>query len=165
VLLIDEVDRADEEFEAFLLELLSVFQITIPELGTVQATHRPHVVLTSNRTRELSDALKRRCLYHWIGYPDAEQEQEIVRQRLPQVEAELARQTVQCIQSLRELPLSKSPGVAETLDWAQALLLLNRPHLDELTFERTMGCVLKSTEDQELVRKRGLDNLLTAAVG
>ncbi|MEK9974062.1 MAG: MoxR family ATPase, partial [Deltaproteobacteria bacterium] len=165
VLLIDEVDRADEEFEAFLLELLSVFQITIPELGTVQATHRPHVVLTSNRTRELSDALKRRCLYHWIGYPDAEQEQEIVRQRLPQVEADLARQTVQCIQSLRELPLSKSPGVAETLDWAQALLLLNRPHLDELTFERTMGCVLKSTEDQELVRKRGLDNLLTAAVG
>ena len=135
------------------------------ELGTVQATHRPHVVLTSNRTRELSDALKRRCLYHWIGYPDAEQEQEIVRQRLPQVEAELARQTVQCIQSLRELPLSKSPGVAETLDWAQALLLLNRPHLDELTFERTMGCVLKSTEDQELVRKRGLDNLLTTAVG
>jgi MoxR-like ATPase len=164
VLLIDEVDRADEEFEAFLLELLSAFQITIPELGTLAAQQRPYVLLTSNRTRELSDALKRRCLYHWIDYPTLAKEQAIVRKRLPHIDAELARQTVQCVQSLRELRLNKAPGVAETLDWAQALLALHRPHLGEATFERTLGCVLKSTEDMETVRRHGLATLLEEQV-
>ncbi len=163
VLLIDEVDRADEEFEAFLLELLSAFQITIPELGTLTARHRPRVILTSNRTRELSDALKRRCLYHWITYPDAAKEQAILQKRMPQVAAQLAQQTVHCIQALRELRLSKSPGVAETLDWAQALVTLQKQELDAATFERTLGCVLKSTEDMEAVRSLGLETFLQEA--
>ena len=124
VLLIDEIDRADEEFEAFLLELLSEFQITIPELGTIRAKHVPHVILTSNRTRELSDALKRRCLYFWIDYPDREQELRIIESRMPGLESALADQVVRFVQSLRLMKLSKTPGVAETIDWAAALVAL-----------------------------------------
>ncbi|HMB90126.1 MAG TPA: MoxR family ATPase [Rhodothermales bacterium] len=160
VLLIDEVDRADEEFEAFLLELLSAFQITIPELGTIQAVHPPYVVLTSNRTRELSDALKRRCLYYWLDYPDAEKELQIVQTRLPDVEAALATQIVRFIQSLRQLELAKAPGVAETLDWALALLALDKQALDAATVERTIGCVLKSTEDIAMLKEEGIEVLL-----
>ena len=130
VLLIDEVDRADEEFEAFLLELLSDFQISIPEIGTLTAVHRPYVVLTSNRTRELSDALKRRCLYHWIDYPPFDTEVEIVRVKVPEISAALAVQVVRVVQALRELKLRKPPGVAETLDWAISLLALCNTWLD-----------------------------------
>ncbi len=162
VLLIDEIDRADEEFEAFLLELLSAFQITIPELGTIRAKHVPIVVLTSNRTRELSDALKRRCLYYWIDYPDAEKEMKIVRTRLPGMEAELAARIVRFIQSVRRLNLNKAPGVAETLDWGNALLALACPELDSLAVERTLGCFLKSTEDIAAVRAEGIEALLNA---
>lgn len=160
VLLIDEIDRADEEFEAFLLELLSAFQITIPELGTIQATHRPYVVLTSNRTRELSDALKRRCLYYWLDYPDAEKELQVVQKRLPDIEAALASQVVRFIQAMRQLDLDKAPGVAETLDWALALLALDKQALDAATVERTIGCVLKSTEDIAMVKEEGVETLL-----
>ena len=155
VLLIDEVDRADEEFEAFLLELLADFQITIPEIGTVRARHIPYVVLTSNRTRELSDALKRRCLYHWIDYPSAEKEQEIIMAKAPQAGQQLARGVVAVMQTLRGLRLTKPPGVAETLDWVIALLALGRPNLDEETLEITKGCFLKSTEDFQMLH----DNL------
>src|SRR6478672_5381707 len=147
VLLIDEVDRADEAFEAFLLELLSDFQISIPELGTVRAQHVPLVILTSNRSRELSDALKRRCLYHWIDYPSLEKELRIVTARLPGIPQELGRQVVGFIQSVRNLALSKSPGVAETLDWAQALMALGRKRLDAAAVDETLGCVSKSLED------------------
>ncbi len=151
VLLIDEVDRSDEEFEAYLLELLSLFQITIPELGTVEATHKPLVVLTSNRTRELSDALKRRCLYHWIGYPSSEKEKAIVHQHLPQVNTKLAAQIVEFVQELREMQLNKTPGVAESLDWAESLFTLGRSHLDQQSIKNTLGCLLKSTDDIHLV--------------
>lgn len=147
VLLIDEIDRADEEFEAFLLELLSDFQITIPEIGTIKALHRPYVILTSNRVRELSDALKRRCLYHWIDYPDAAKELEIVRRNVPEVTERLGRQVVQVVQALRALNLEKPPGVAETLDWAIALLALGKTGLDLDVLEDTKGCLLKSTGD------------------
>src|SRR5579862_244855 len=133
VLLIDEVDRADEAFEAFLLELLSDFQISVPEMGTIRANHRPYVILTSNRTRELSDALKRRCLYHWIDYPSLEKEMSIVRARLPHIEAELGRQVVGYVHRVRSLDLAKPPGVAETLDCAQALHSLGRQRLDAAT--------------------------------
>jgi MoxR-like ATPase len=160
VLLIDEVDRADEEFEAFLLELLSDFQITVPEIGTVKALHRPHVVLTSNRTRELSDALKRRCLYHWIDYPDARKELEIVRVKVPELGEGLARQVVALVQALRGLRLEKPPGVAETLDWALALLALGQAQLNVEALEDTKGCLLKSTADLELFASH-LDRLLT----
>jgi len=164
VLLIDEVDRADEEFEAFLLELLSDFQISIPELGTVRAKHPPLVILTSNRVRELSDALKRRCLYHWIGYPDFERELEIVRGRVEGIGPQLARQVVQVVQALRDLHLEKPPGVAETLDWAIALLALGRTALDEAAMEETMGCVLKTTGDFEILRARLADLAAAGAV-
>jgi MoxR-like ATPase len=164
VLLVDEVDRADEEFEAFLLELLSDFQITIPELGTIRARHRPHVVLTSNRMRELSDALKRRCLYHWIDYPDAAKELEIVRLRVPELGEGLARQVVALVQALRGLRLEKPPGVAETLDWAIALLALGQQHLDQAALEATKGCLLKSAADFELLSSQ-LDQLLAVAPG
>lgn len=160
VLLIDEIDRADEAFEAFLLELLSDFQITIPELGTIKARNVPHVILTSNRTRDLSDALKRRCLFHWIDYPDVEKEQRIVRKRLPEAETELAAQVVRFVQSLRRLKLTKAPGIAETLDWIAALMALGRTSLDRATIERTMGVVLKSTEDFATLEEEGIDNLL-----
>ncbi|HUJ76717.1 MAG TPA: MoxR family ATPase [bacterium] len=162
VLLIDEVDRADEEFEAFLLELLSDFQITIPEIGTVRAEHRPYVILTSNRVRELSDALRRRCLYHWIDYPDQETELQIVRRKVPEVTQALARQVVQVVQALRALHLEKPPGVAETLDWAVALLALGKTGLDAETLEESKGCVLKSTADFQVLRSQ-LQPLLAAA--
>jgi MoxR-like ATPase len=147
VLLIDEIDRADDEFEAFLLELLSDFQVTIPELGTVTATQRPLVVLTSNRTRELHDALKRRCLYHWIDYPDRARELEIVRTRLPGVPEEIAGRVCTAVARLREEDLYKLPGVGETIGWARALLAL-----EDGTLEETLGVALKVREDIERVR-------------
>lgn len=163
VLLIDEIDRADEEFEAFLLELLSVFQITIPEMAPIKAKHIPYVILTSNRTRELSDALKRRCLYHWIDYPDMDKEVKIVHKKLPGIESELAAQLVKFIQSVRQIKLTKPPGVAETLDWAMALLALGKNTLDVQSVERTLGCVLKSTEDLAAVKSEGIENILSQA--
>src|SRR5918995_3714266 len=147
ILLIDEIDRADMEFEAFLLEVLSDFQITIPEIGTVAAKHRPYVFLTSNRTREIHDALKRRCLYHWIEYPSFEKEYEIITTKFPQVEANMARQVCAFMQRVREMNFYKRPGVAETLDWASALIALNRKGLDDKTVVETMGCVFKYRED------------------
>jgi MoxR-like ATPase len=160
VLLIDEIDRADEAFEAFLLELLSDFQITVPELGTIRAKHIPYVILTSNRSRELSDALKRRCLYHWIDYPSFETEMKIVHARLPDVEKELTRQVVHLVQAVRRLELSKPPGIAETLDCAQAASALGKHALDVETVEQTMGCLVKSMEDGGTLRAAGIDNLL-----
>jgi len=147
VLLIDEIDRADMEFEAFLLEVLSDFQITIPEIGTISAKHRPYVFLTSNRTREIHDALKRRCLYHWIEYPTFEKEYEIITTKFPQVEANMAKQICAFMQRVREMNFYKRPGVAETLDWASALIALNRKGLDDKTVVETMGCVFKYRED------------------
>jgi MoxR-like ATPase len=161
VLLVDEVDRADEAFEAFLLELLSDFQITVPELGTIRARHVPHVILTSNRSRELSDALKRRCLYHWIDYPTLEKELRIVNARLPDINAELGRQVVRFVQSVRQLNLSKPPGIAETLDWAQALLELNRHDLDPVAVEGTLGCLAKSAEDAGKITGAGIGSLIS----
>jgi MoxR-like ATPase len=161
VLLIDEIDRADEAFEAFLLELLSDFQITVPELGTIKAKHVPYVILTSNRSRELSDALKRRCLYHWIDYPSFETEMKIVRARLPDVEKELACQVVHLVQAVRRLELSKPPGVAETLDCAQAASALRKQALDAETVEQTMGCLVKSMEDSVALKAAGIDSLLS----
>jgi MoxR-like ATPase len=161
VLLIDEIDRADEEFEAFLLELLSAFQISIPEMGTIKAKHRPLVILTSNRTRELSDALKRRCLYHWVNYPDMEKEMRIVQKHLPDIDASLADTLVQTVNHLRQRKLDKSPGIAETLDWATGLLALGFNELTEESMEKTLGCVLKSSDDIKSVRAEGLNELLT----
>jgi len=152
VLLVDEIDRADEAFEAFLLELLGEFQVTIPELGTIRARAKPAVIVTSNRTRELSDALRRRCLYLWIDYPSAEHELAILRVRLPGIDERLAEQIVAFVGWLREQPFQKVPGVAESLDWALALTKLHRDALDEATLERTLGCVLKVREDWELFR-------------
>ena len=151
VLLIDEVDRADEAFEAFLLEVLAEWQVTIPELGTIRATHRPHVMLTSNRTRELSDALRRRCLYLWVPYPTLDQEIEILRARVPGLSERLADRIARLMQVLRSLPLQKAPGVAESLDWALALMSLHREQLDARTLEQTLGCVLKVHEDYAVV--------------
>ncbi len=153
VLLIDEVDRADDEFEAFLLEVLSDFQVTIPEVGTIRAERPPLVVLTSNRTRELHDALKRRCLYHWIGYPSAGRELEIVAVREPQVAAELARKVVAAVQRLRELDLAKPPGVAETIDWARTLDFLGETDLTEAAADVTLGAVIKERDDLDFVRE------------
>jgi MoxR-like ATPase len=154
VLLIDEVDRADEAFEAFLLELLGEFQVTIPEFGTITATSRPAVILTSNRTRELSDALRRRCLYLWLDYPNREQEAAILRTRLPGIDARLAEQIAAFMEFLREQPFRKVPGVAESLDWALALTRLHRDALDAQTLEKTLGCVLKVQEDWALLRSQ-----------
>lgn len=154
VLLIDEIDRADDEFEAFLLELLSDFQVTIPELGTISATTRPLVVLTSNRTRELHDALKRRCLYHWIDYPTAEREVEIVRTRIPDVTEVLAEKTVDAVHRLRDLDLAKPPGVAETLDWVDALRAVGANTLDSQIVTDTLGSVLKDRDDLDVVQRR-----------
>jgi MoxR-like ATPase len=153
VLLIDEVDRADDEFEAFLLELLSDFQISIPEIGTVKAETPPLVVLTSNRTRELHDALKRRCLYHWIGYPSAEREVDIVLIREPGISAALARKVVAAVHRLRELDLAKPPGVAETIDWARTLDFLGEAELGTDAAEETLGAVVKDRDDLDLVRE------------
>ncbi|PWN02196.1 ATPase [Nocardioides silvaticus] len=161
VLLVDEVDRADDEFEAFLLEVLSTYQVTIPELGTVQAAVPPVVVLTSNRTRELHDALKRRCLYHWIDHPGLEREVAIVRSRAPEVSETLARQTVEAVQRLRDRSdLLKPPGVAETLDWVRALERLGTTDLDLETAARTLGAVIKHREDLDRVRA-ALDRILS----
>jgi MoxR-like ATPase len=154
VLLIDEVDRADDEFEAFLLELLSDFQVTIPEIGTIRAKSRPLVVLTSNRTRELHDALKRRCLYHWIDYPNPEREEEIVRTRIPEVSAALAARVVTAVQRLRGLDLAKPPGVAETLDWVEALQVIGAADLDETTATDTLGSVVKDRDDLDVVERK-----------
>ncbi len=164
VLLVDEVDRADEAFEAFLLELLSDFQISVPELGTIRAKHPPLVVLTSNRSRELSDALKRRCLYHWIEYPSREKEMKIVAARLPGIGAELERQVVSFVQSVRGLNLIKSPGVAETLDWAQALMALGRRGLNADVVGETLGCLSKSMDDTAKIKTAGIEKLI-AEVG
>lgn len=147
VLLIDEIDRSDEEFEAFLLEVLSDYQVTIPEIGSIKATHRPHVVLTSNRSRDLSDALRRRCLYHWIDYPTLEKELEIVRAKVPSIRASLAASVTQVMQATRTMSLSKIPGVAETLDWANALVALQAPELNEEIVAETLGCFLKDESD------------------
>jgi len=164
VLLIDEIDRADEEFEAFLLEVLSDFQITIPEIGTISAVpHKPAVVLTSNRTRELHDALKRRCLYHWIGHPSLEREIEIVKVRVPGVPARLAAQAAAFVRGLRRLDLAKPPGVAETIDWARALTALGRQELDAEVVEQTLGSVLKYHEDLLAVRDVALQELVDEA--
>jgi MoxR-like ATPase len=151
VLLIDEVDRADDEFEAFLLEILSDFQITIPEIGTISGPSRPIVILTSNRTRELHDALKRRCLYHWIGFPAPEREVDIVTTRLPEVTANMAAKLVAAVNRLRDMELAKPPGVAETLDWATALTELGRDDLDAEGAADTLGAILKDRDDLELV--------------
>ena len=147
VLLIDEIDRSDEEFEAFLLEILSDFQVTIPEIGPIKATHRPYVVLTSNRSRELSDALRRRCLYLWINYPSFQKELEIVRAKVPAIGEALSTEITRMIQAVRKLNLAKTPGVAETLDWASALVVLNASQLDEEVIAETAGCFLKDEAD------------------
>lgn len=147
VLLIDEIDRSDEEFEAFLLEVLSDFQVTIPEIGTIKATHKPHVVLTSNRSRDLSDALRRRCLYHWIDYPSHEKELEIVRAKVPAIKDSLAARVTSVMQATRTMSLSKVPGVAETLDWANALVALQATELNGEIMTETMGCFLKDEAD------------------
>jgi MoxR-like ATPase len=152
VLLIDEVDRADEAFEAFLLEVLGEFQVTIPEVGTIRARHRPAVILTSNRSRELSDALRRRCLYSWIDYPDRAHEVAILRARLPEIDRRLADQIARFMEYLRAQPFQKVPGIAESLDWAKALMQLHRDAIDEKAIELTRGCILKLQEDWEQLR-------------
>jgi MoxR-like ATPase len=162
VLLIDELDRSDEEFEAFLLELLSAFQISIPELGTIKAKNKPYVILTSNRTRELSDALKRRCLYHWIDYPGLEKEMLIVQKRLPGIEEKLLKQVVTLVQQFRQQKLSKTPGVSETIDWAESLMVLGHREINAKSFEQTLGAVLKSAEDISQVKTLGLETLLVS---
>ena len=159
VLLVDELDRADHEFEAFLLEVLADAAVTIPELGTVRAAHKPIVVLTSNRTRDLHDALKRRCLYHWIDYPDPRRELEIVRRRVAGAPPALAEDVVTAIGRLRAADVQKPPGIAEAIDWLAALRLVEAERLDEQAADRTLGTVLKYREDQELVRAQGLERL------
>lgn len=156
VLLIDEIDRADEAFEAFLLELLSDFQVTIPEMGTIRAKYVPYVVLTSNRSRELGDALKRRCLYQWIDYPSMEKEMKIVRTRLPGIEERLARQIVGYVHIVRGLNLGKPPGVAETLDCTEAMRVLGKTQLDEDAIRETLGCISKSVEDDAKIKNAGM---------
>ena len=148
VLLIDEIDRADEEFEAFLLELLSDFQISIPELGTIKAKHKPVVLLTSNRTRELSDALKRRSLYHWVNYPDMEKEVKIIKKHIPDIERQLAEQIAAYVQRIRSLKLDKSPGISETIDWARGIAALNG---NGNAVYNSLSCLLKSDHDIKLV--------------
>jgi len=164
VLLIDEIDRADEEFEGFLLELLSEFQVTIPELGTIRAVEPPIVILTSNRTREVHDALKRRCLYQWIDYPSFEKELAIVERKVPGASARLAEQVTAVIQELRTAELYKVPGVSETLDWTAALVALGRENLDPETVEETLGVILKAREDVETMRGERLGGLLSRAM-
>ncbi len=153
VLLIDEIDRADEEFEAFLLEVLSDFQVTIPEIGTIKATQPPYVILTSNRVRELSDALRRRCLYLWIGFPGFEKEVRILTRKVPGVNERLAKEISRFMETTRTLRLSKVPGIAETLDWAQALSSLHADHLDETLVAETLGCVVKDVDDIQRLKR------------
>jgi MoxR-like ATPase len=164
ILLIDEVDRADDEFEAFLLEALSDYTITVPELGTIRAQHPPRVILTSNRTRDVHDALKRRCLYHWVEHPDFDREVAIVRLRAPGVSGRLARQVAAATEAMREAGLYKPPGVAETIDWAMSLAALGRTELDEASVRATLGSVLKYREDQERVSTHGIAELVRQAV-
>ena len=160
VLLIDEIDRADDDFEAFLLELLADASVTIPEIGTIRATHPPAIVLTSNRTRDLHDAVKRRCLYHWIDYPNPQREVEIIRRRVPRASATLAVQVADAVSRMRDSDVQKPPGIAEAIDWLAALALLGVETLDAAAVERTLGAVLKYGEDQELVRTSGLERLV-----
>jgi MoxR-like ATPase len=160
VLLVDELDRADDDFEAFLFELLAESTVTVPEIGTIRATHPPAVVLTSNRTRDLHDALKRRCLYHWIDYPSPEREVEIVRRRVPGTSQRLALEVAGALQRLRAGDVQKPPGIAEAIDWVAALELLGVERLDAGAADRTLGSVLKYREDQELVRSAGLERLV-----
>jgi MoxR-like ATPase len=164
VLLIDEIDRADDEFEAFLLELLSDWAVTVPELGTVRAKVPPVTVLTSNRTRDVHDALKRRCLYHWVEQPDFEREVAIVRVRAPEVPQLLAEQVARAVAAVRALRLYKPPGVAETIDWAQALVALGRTELDAASVAATLGSVVKYREDQQRLRSHGIDALVQEAL-
>jgi MoxR-like ATPase len=154
VLLIDELDRADEEFEAFLLEILSDFQVSIPEIGTLKARRRPWVVITSNRTRDIHDALKRRCLYHWIEYPTFEKEYQIILSRIPKIDQDLAAQLARFMTRLRREDLMKKPGISETLDWGRALIHLHRQALDETTVRETLGCILKYEEDQRYFQEK-----------
>lgn len=165
VLLVDEVDRADDGFEAFLLEVLSDFQVTIPELGTIRAEHVPYVVLTSNRTREIGDALRRRCLYLYIDHPTLEKEVRIIRSRVPEVSERLADQLGRFMQTLRGRRLSRPPGVAETIDWARALISLHRDHLDLETAQQTLGCILKDHHDQDDLGSADLSTLVAQAQG
>ena len=165
VLLIDELDRADHDFEAFLLELLAEASVTVPELGTITASHPPAVVLTSNRTRDLHDALKRRCLYHWIDYPSPEREVEIVRRRVPGAARELAEDVAAAVARLRGADVQKPPGIAEAIDWVAALRLLGAERLDAASADRTLGAVLKYREDQETVRAEGLERLVGGGRG
>jgi MoxR-like ATPase len=160
VLLVDELDRADDDFEAFLFEMLAESSVTIPEIGTIRATHPPAVILTSNRTRDLHDALKRRCLYHWIDYPSPAREVEIVRRRVPGTAEELANEAAEAVRRLRSSDVQKPPGIAETIDWVAALELLGVDHLDAAAAERTLGSVLKYRDDQEQVTEEGLDRLV-----
>ena len=160
VLLVDEIDRADDDFEAFLLELLADAAVTIPEIGTIRATHPPVIVLTSNRTRDLHDAVKRRCLYHWIDYPSPEREVEIVRRRVKGASEILAVQVADAVARIRDSDVQKPPGVAEAIDWVAALELLGVEQLDEAAVDRTLGSVLKYSEDQEVVRSAGLEHLV-----
>ena len=162
VLLIDEIDRADDDFEAFLLELLGEASVTIPEIGTIRATHPPIIVLTSNRTRDLHDAVKRRCLYHWIAYPTPAREVEIVRRRVKGVSETLAVQVANAVSRMRDSDVQKPPGVAEAIDWVAALSLLGIDRLDAAAADRTLGSVLKYSEDQEVVRAAGLEQLVRA---
>jgi MoxR-like ATPase len=164
VLLIDELDRADEEFEAFLLEILSDFQVTIPEIGTITAEKKPTVIITSNRTREVHDALKRRCIYHWIPYPQLQQEFEIVRRKQPEINASLGKQVVAFVHSLREMDLYKMPGVAETLDWSNALVKLGTTSLSVESAEDTLGTLLKYQDDIEKVRGETVNGLVQRAI-
>ncbi len=160
VLLIDEIDRADDDFEAFLLELLAEASVTIPEIGTITATHPPIIVLTSNRTRDLHDAVKRRCLYHWIGYPSRQRAVDIVRRRVPGASQTLAVQVATAVERMRDSDVQKPPGIAEAIDWLAALDLLGVPTLDAAAADRTLGSVLKYEEDQDAVRAEGLDELV-----
>jgi MoxR-like ATPase len=160
VLLIDELDRADEEFEAFLLELLSDFQVSIPEIGTIKAEEPPIVVLTSNRTREIHDALKRRCVYHWIDYPTPERESAIIQRKVPELEAALADSVSEAMSRLRDVDLFKPPGVAESLDWAESLRLLQAGELSAPVIESTLGVILKYKDDIDLVRSAGVETLV-----
>ena len=161
VLLIDEIDRADDEFEAFLMEILSEYSITIPELGTYSSEVKPVVVITSNRTRDLHDALKRRCFYHWVEHPDVEREVEIIRIRAPKVSLLLAEEVAKAAAFLRDMDLYKPPGVAETIDWAEALVTIGVDDLDEDSVDETLGTLIKYREDQERVRSRGFDEILS----
>ena len=164
VLLIDEIDRADDEFEAYLLEILSDYQVTVPEIGTFRASVPPIVILTSNRTRDVHDALRRRCLYHWVEHPAFEREVEIVSMRVPDAGPVLTRQVAAAVQALRDVSLYKPPGVAETIDWATALARLGTTSIDAETVERTLGTVLKYREDQARVREHGIETIVTQAL-